>query len=109
MPLLTVNFRLRHCCLDGAVLHLAWRCPPGSEYASTSVAVGEPVTFVYSSSHDVWQFADFAAYQACDFGRAITLGGRTALPPWRLSFLLRGVTPTTCAVCDFAEVVSASC
>ena len=45
--------------------------PPGSEYASTSVAVGGPVTFVYGSSHDMWQFADFAAYQACDFGRAI--------------------------------------
>ena len=38
--------------------------------ASTAVAIGEAVTFVYSSSHDVWQFDDFAAYEACDFSRA---------------------------------------
>ena len=52
----------------------------GSGYASTSVSVGEPVTFVYSSSHDVWQFDDFAAYEACDFGRATNLAGRSDSP-----------------------------
>jgi len=64
--------------LKSAAQTIQWST--GSGYASTSVAVGEPVTFVYSSSHDVWQFADFAAYQACDFGRATNLGGRTDSP-----------------------------
>lgn len=52
----------------------------GSGYASTAVSVGEDVTFVYSSSHDVWQFDDFTAYEACDFGRATQLAGRSDSP-----------------------------
>jgi len=52
----------------------------GSGYVSTDVAVGEDVTFVYSSSHDVWQFDDFSAYQACDFGRATQIADRGDSP-----------------------------
>jgi len=52
----------------------------GSGYVSTDVAVGEDVTFVYSTSHDVWQFDDFAAYEACDFGRATQIADRGDSP-----------------------------
>jgi hypothetical protein len=52
----------------------------GSGYASTSVAVGEPVTFVYSTSHDVWKFDDFDAYSKCDYSRATMLADRNGSP-----------------------------
>jgi hypothetical protein len=52
----------------------------GSGYASTSASVGEDITFTYTSSHDVWQFDDFAAYEACDFRRATQVAGRGDSP-----------------------------
>ena len=52
----------------------------GSGYASTSVDEGEEVTFVFSTGHDLWQFADFAAYEACDFSRATQLADREDSP-----------------------------
>jgi hypothetical protein len=52
----------------------------GSGCTSTSVPVGEPLTFVCSSSHDAWQFDDFAAYGACDFGRATQIADRGDSP-----------------------------
>ena len=52
----------------------------GSGYASTSVAAGDDITFVYTTSHDVWRFDDFAAYAACDFSRATQLAGRSDSP-----------------------------
>ncbi len=52
----------------------------GSGYASTSVSVGEEVTFVYSTGHNLWQFDSFEAYEACDFSRATQLGSSEDSP-----------------------------
>jgi hypothetical protein len=52
----------------------------GIDYASTSVDEGEAVTFEFTDSHDLWQFADFTAYEACGFSRATQLADREDSP-----------------------------
>ena len=40
-----------------------------------AVNVGTALAFAYSASHNVWQFPDGTAFTACDFSRAVELGG----------------------------------
>ena len=50
------------------------------DYAPVSAEVGDVVTFTYSASHDVWQFNDEAAFEACDFSSATMLADKRDSP-----------------------------
>jgi len=45
-----------------------------TSYNDVTASVGDVITFTYSSSHDVLEFPDKAAFDACDFSNAVLLG-----------------------------------
>merc|ERR1719163_1816058 len=46
-----------------------------TDYSDISVSAGESVFFQYGSSHDLYEFDNAAAYDACDFANATLVGG----------------------------------
>merc|ERR1711990_106044 len=60
-----------------AVSNVDWKV---TSYDGVTAAAGDSVVFTYSSSHDVYEFSDKAAFDACDFGSATLLGGTRDSP-----------------------------